>query len=428
MPDMSITPSLNATIRVMTCGVAPAVMSSALIAACSGDQENSSVIQRDSAGVKIVESYQPAWAEGEGWRLSQEPIVTIGVEEGPEEYSLYQVAAALRLPDGRIVIHNNGSDQLRYYDSTGTHLYSVGRDGFGPGEFKRVLGMWLAGDSLIVNDWGQDRVSVFSAGGEYGRTVMLYREPGPQPVAVGVFPDGSILGRELVYDRAAVPDSGLQLRRWNAVYRRYARDGAVIDSIGVFLWHESLSETLRRELDSERGGATSYSVAADAPFGRQGSTLAFGDHVYHGSSDTYEIRVFDSHGTLERIIRRPIPNAPVTGSDMEAFKQDFIGDEDSPYAKWARRRVNELRFPETKPAYGTVKVDALGNIWVAEYSLGHNDRSGNWTVFDSDGCMLGDVVLSVDGRITEIGADYLLGVWRTELGVEQVKMYRLLKE
>jgi hypothetical protein len=411
MPDMSIAPTLHATIRIVIRRVVLAVTGPALIAACSGDQEYSSFIQRDSAGVKIVESYQLAWAEGEGWRLSQEPIVTIGVEEGPEEYSLYQVGA--------------GSDELRYYDSTGTHLYSVGRDGFGPGEFKQVRGIWLVGDSLIVNDYGQDRVSVFSADGEYGRTLMLYRKPGPQPIPVGVFPDGSILGLELVYDRAAIPDSGLQLRRWNAVYRRYARDGAVIDSIGVFLWHESLSETLRRELDSEGGGATSYSVAADAPFGRQGSTLAFGDRVYHGSSDTYEIRVFDSHGTLERIIRRPIPNQPVTSRDIEDFKEYFLGDDPS---TWTRRRVNDLEFPDTKPAYGSVMVDGLDNIWVAEYSLGHNDRSGNWTVFDSDGRMLGNVALPVDGRITEIGADYLLGVWYTELGVEQVKMYRLLKE
>ena len=49
-------------------------------------------------------------------------------------------------------------------------------------------------------------------------------------------------------------------------------------------------------------------------------------------------------------------------------------------------------------------------------------------MFDSEGCMLGRVVVPKNGRITEIGSDYLMGVWRTELGVEQVKMYRILKD
>ena len=406
-------------------GLSSIAVLTAILVACTGDgPDRDHFTTRDSAGVRIVENYTPAWGEGEGWRLSDAPIVTIGVEEGPEEYSLYQVGAALRLPDGRILIHNNGSDELRYYDSTGTHLYSVGRDGFGPGEFKRVNGVWLAQDSLVINDWGQDRVSVFSIDGEYGQTFMLYREPGPQPTAIGVFSDGSILGQEFVYDRSAAADSGLRYRRVNAVLRRYDRDGAVIDSIGVFLRAESMSEMLRTELDRQGGGAVAYSVSSEAPFGRDASTVACGDHVYYGSSDTYEIRIFDSSGTLERIVRRPIPNQPVTSRDIEDFKEYFLGDDPS---RWARRRVNDLEFPDTKPAYGSVKVDGLGNIWVAEYSLGHNDRSGNWTVFDSDGRMLGVVALPRNGRITYIGVDYLMGVWRTELGVEQVKVYRLLK-
>lgn len=316
-----------------TRGFALAAACTATIIACSGDQQHSSVVERDSAGMTIVECLDGIWGEGQGWRLSDAPIVTIGEEEGPEEYSLYQVGAALRLPDGRILIHNNGSDELRYYDSSGTHLYSVGRDGFGPGEFKYVRGIWLVGDSLIVNDWGQDRVSVFSADGDYARTLMLHREPGPQPMAVGAFPDGTILGEELVYERGAAPaDSGLRFRRWNAVYRRYAADGAVIDSIGVFLWAETVSEMLRRELDPAGGGAVGYSVAADAPFGRVGSTVAFGNHVYHGSSDTYEIRIYGSSGSLERVVRRPIPNQPVTSSDKEAFKAYFVGDDPRPSA------------------------------------------------------------------------------------------------
>ncbi len=89
-----------------------------VLTSCTGDHRLSSVVVRDSAGVTIVESIEPAWGEGEGWTLSEEPAVAIGREDGPEEYSLYQVMGAFRLPDGSFVIANGGSDELRYYDSS----------------------------------------------------------------------------------------------------------------------------------------------------------------------------------------------------------------------------------------------------------------------------------------------------------------------
>ena len=57
------------------------------------------------------------------------------------------MAAALRLPNGQIVIANSGSNELRYYDSAGVFLYAVGREGFGPGEFKDIGGVWLVAES-----------------------------------------------------------------------------------------------------------------------------------------------------------------------------------------------------------------------------------------------------------------------------------------
>ena len=95
---------------------------------------------------------------------------------------------------------------------------------------------------------------------------------------------------------------------------------------------------------------------------------------------------------------------------------------------WDRRIVDDLEFPETMPAYGTVAVDALGNVWVAEYGgSGRVDRTGRWTVFNPDGRMLGVVEVPRGGRLTDIGADYLMGVWLTDLDVPQVRMYRLFR-
>lgn len=395
-------------------GLLPASLSS-----CGGGRNDRGVVVRDSAGIEIVESLEGAWGAGEGWSLSEEPVVSIGTAEGPKEYSLYRVRTALLLPDRRIVVANSGTDELRYFDSSGTYLYSVGRDGFGPGEFQDISGVWLARDSLVVFDFYQNRVSVFSLSGEYGRTFRLDRAPPARPVALGVFSDGSILAAHDVYDGGG---AGLRRERQEQVYRRYSPNGAVLGSLGVFFAAEVYSEYLESPMIGPGMGAM---VAAAVPFGRQASSRVFGNGLYYASSETYEIQLVDSAGRLERIIGRPVPNRPVTSSDIEAFKEEFV--QESGFESWARRRVSDLEFPETMPAYGTVAVDALGNIWVAEYSLGREDRTGRWTVFNPDGRMLGVVEVPRGGRLTDIGADYLMGVWRTELDVSQVRMYRLFR-
>ena len=71
---------------------------------------------RDSSGVTIVKSDSPSWEEGEGWRLGAAPLVDIGVVSGDAAYELFRPLGAIRLGDGRIVVANSGTGDLRYYD------------------------------------------------------------------------------------------------------------------------------------------------------------------------------------------------------------------------------------------------------------------------------------------------------------------------
>ena len=45
----------------------------------------------------------------------------------------------------------------------------------------------------------------------------------------------------------------------------------------------------------------------------------------------------------------------------------------------------------------------------------------------SGGRWLGDIETPPNGRVWDIGNDYVLGVWQDELDVQQVRMYRLVK-
>ncbi|NIM51473.1 MAG: hypothetical protein GTN78_04365 [Gemmatimonadales bacterium] len=106
--------------------------------------------------------------------VSDEPLVEIGVLDGDPNYQLFRVVGALRLSDGRLVVANSGTNELRFYDSSGRYLRSSGRKGGGPGEFEGLSWLGASGaDSLLAYDWPGRQISVFDAAGEYARASVL---------------------------------------------------------------------------------------------------------------------------------------------------------------------------------------------------------------------------------------------------------------
>ncbi|MCH7716498.1 MAG: hypothetical protein IH876_10235 [Gemmatimonadetes bacterium] len=104
-------------------------------AGCDTTSAPPTPVVRDSAGVRIVENVEPQWTAETAWRLATEPLVDIGGGD-IDEQQLFRVSGTLRLSDGRIVVANSGTHELRFYDAEETYLSSLGGEGGGPGEFQ----------------------------------------------------------------------------------------------------------------------------------------------------------------------------------------------------------------------------------------------------------------------------------------------------
>jgi hypothetical protein len=67
------------------------------IAGCGADARRASTFAvRDSAGIEIVESAEPLWQDGEGWRLSEEPVFDargawLGVVTTPARFGVSEI-------------------------------------------------------------------------------------------------------------------------------------------------------------------------------------------------------------------------------------------------------------------------------------------------------------------------------------------------
>lgn len=385
---------------------------------CTTEHASSRATVTDSSGVQIIVSTGPSWPDGSGWRLGEQPTFNIGVLEGEPDYQLFDVAGALRLADGRIVIAENGASELRFYDSRGRHLSSTGRAGGGPGEFGTITSMSATpGDTMVVLDSRNRRISYFGPSGTFSHSVPLpfLAEMGGFPVFAAPFDDGTVF--LVVRDYFGSGGLGAGLTSGELVYVRCRASGALMDTLAVRPGTELYSAV---QGENRLGGVRPFGLSSQYAFHRNG--------FFHGSGDSYEIEHLNQEGDLRRFIRRPIANMEVTEADLEGYKGEWI----EKAADETQRAINEtlveaIPFPEAFPAYRRLIVDADGNLWVEAYRK-PGDNQPRWTVFDRAGQMLGEVRTPEGFTVFQIVENFVLGRWEDEFDVQHVVMYPLLKE
>lgn len=382
------------------------------LGACGGGDARGGTTTRDSAGIQIVDN---GGGEREGWRLSDEPLVQIGVAEGDANYQMDRVRAALRLGDGRIVVANAGNQQIRWYDAGGRLATSAGRQGGGPGEFQSLTTLRrLPGDSVLAYDVSGFRLSWFDPAGRFVRSVQLQPVGQVPPRFVDRFADGSLLLSSSVRTMGSSAESGT--RRDTLLFLRAGPDGSIRDSLPVTPASEASFH-----FTTEGGQITSMNILT-LPFMRNVHTATTGDRYWQGTNDAYQIVLRRADGTPERMVRRGVEPVPVRGAYLDSLRRVQVA-EGGPEAGKA---LDNVQLPEHLPAFERLLVDDAGNLWV-QHTAWPGRPAVEWDVFDGQGTLLGTVRMPAGFRATHAGANFVLGVWTDEDGVEYVRMYRLTK-
>ena len=130
-----------------------------------GEAETPAVQVRDSAGVEIVESTGPSWQGGEGWRVDPDPLLRLGVVDGDPAYQFSGIAGLARLEDGTVVVADEGSQEVRFFDAGGKVVAVVGGGGGGPGEFTGLAGLNMVTYAIRVMSGEKAYAGEHSAGG-----------------------------------------------------------------------------------------------------------------------------------------------------------------------------------------------------------------------------------------------------------------------
>lgn len=175
-------------------------------------------------------------------------------------------------------------------------------------------------------------------------------------------------------------------------------------------------------------GRTVYSIPFDirprAALGKDGYYLTLGEE--RGP----EILDYDMLGGLRRVIRLAEPVLVPSRKELDKYVELQVDRQNIPdtsrkkVSDGLRRQYGEMSLPEMLPVHKRLLVDEAGWLWAELYrfDVGQPVR---WLVFGPNGEGLGSVDMPPDLEVWQIGHDFVLGVWRDELGVEYVRRHAL---
>ncbi len=102
-----------------------------------------------------------------------ELVMELGGDFVSEDEMFVRIVGLDVTHDGRLLVLDAGTQNLRVYDLQGALLATIGREGEGPGEFRAPGSMQLIGDTVVVWDWRLKRLSYFLLDGSFLETRVV---------------------------------------------------------------------------------------------------------------------------------------------------------------------------------------------------------------------------------------------------------------
>lgn len=373
--------------------------------------ETAEIAVRDSAGVAIVENVDLSTLPM--WTTDSDPITGIGVLEGDEKLQLFGVSGGLVLDDGRIVLLNGGTGEVRWYGPDGGFLTSQGRSGDGPGEYRRPSRLFRFGpDSLAVWDAALRRMAVLDDEGAFVRSVTFGSEL-LSPNALGAFPDRTIAVLDQRFDEEASSDGFVDLP---GPVTTYSPDGESLgDTLSTARW---ITMQLFVSPGTVEGRGRGFEIGPSRALTQDG--------LWVGEPREPQVVLHGRDGAVRRIARWPDSDRTVTQEHKDAFLADRLASAPNDEVRQAlRQSAADQPFAPILPAFRDVGADADGRLWVRAFDPPGVERSSPWWLFEADGRALRRVELPESAVLLWASGDRVLLRLRDELDVERVELRRL---
>ena len=377
-------------------------------------------IVRGSAGVSILEHPANARAAAPQLTVDTVPLAIIGArQDGSDDVT--DVWPAFLLPDDAIAFWHDQRAQLVIYEPDGRLRRRVGRRGQGPEDFGSIGAIGVSGDTLLVPDFGNDRLSLYDASlNRVGvlRGVRACETSSP----IGRLPGGDIVGYDgWVFRPAAFSDTVV---RPPTELVRF--DGSRCDTLRTLPGRELRVVETRR-----RGRPHTQSMLLH--FGRMSAAAVWDTLVAVGTADDYRIDLLGSRGSIVKSIRADFAPVPVPAGARDTIIAREMAQLRGPGSERRidpiedERLVREATFvADSATVYERFLVSASRLLWVIEgWAPGMPERSA--TAFRADGSIAAYLRLPSGLMPMAFGSDrVLVRTEDPETGIVTLRSLRLV--
>lgn len=395
-------------------GTVKAILVVVVLAGCAVESGSGAGVSRvdtlPTGTVVVHNAAQGVWDSASGWQLVED--LRVGSAEGDEAAAFSRIAALAVDASGRIHVLDALAQDVRVFDSAGTHLRTIGRAGDGPGEFRRATGLAMNSTGVLwVVDPGSKRYSLFDTTGRF-----LESRPRRGTGSAGLTWAGGVAA-DAVWDSWQLRPSADPTCRQTA-YFRFDAVSMYTDSLLLPIFCEASYEF------GATGAGGGMRMFAPVPFAPR-ELVAFDPHgfVWHAVSDTYRITQMSLDGDTMRVITREYRPERVTDDDRSRAIQRLTASM-GPNAT----EPDPSRIPPIKPALLDLVVDDRGYLWALPMGeAGAPDLMLD--VFEPGGSYLGKVRTGLrtwtSSPAPVIRGGALYTVQRDSLNVPYVIRYRI---
>lgn len=348
-------------------------------------------------------------------QVDDEPSVSLGLEDGERPYLLFRAFGATRLSDGRIVISNQGSYELRFFSPEGEFLFATGSQGDAPGEFNNASTVWaLPGDTVWAADHRPWEYEVFDADGNWIRGVRPVPEYPNPPEETALLSDGS----SLIAGSKYRPSEGFEQTDLSIML--HDPSGNLVDTL-LTIPHKT-----------RRMSARDGFVEVESPyFDSRGHIAGHDDLLATGHGGEPTIRLYGVSGGLEliRAIHLEGQSLDVDQSLLRTW-QDEVRERNSHLDATTRENYLERMFDEGRPMAG--QLPAMADLmWSTDGALlvelfrrpGESEYS-EWVRLSAEGEYQCHISIPKSLDVFEFGPDYILLKEGNPGVVERVHLYR----
>ena len=269
--------------------------------------------------------------------------------------------------------------EIKVFDNNGEYLKTIGRAGQGPGELASPYSICVTVQGqIVVQDLNNHRMIYYSLDGKYLKSIST-----AELIMVGSWVDSK---------------------------------GNIIGLISISRPEKQTIEL--NKFDSDLNPLNSYYSFSRS---RRGSgfnpfmpelcwAVDRNDFVICGYPETYEFRIFNSEGRIDRKIIKDDEPVRITSDDLERAKKRLPGP-------------MKLETPKYHPAYQDLTVDEKRRIFVQTWEKTKDKSSFYFDVFDSEGIYIAKIPMKFQPSIWKNGKLYTIE--EDEEGYQVVKRYKV---